>query len=286
MINVWVTGSKGQLGQEIKNNLKKGNSNFLFTKKNDIDITKKEDIERFIKLNKIKVIINCAAYTNVDDAEKNTELAFGVNSDGVLKLVKCCEKFNTKLIHISTDFIFDSNKNIPIKENETPNPFCTYAKSKYQGEQYILNSSIDSIIIRSSWIYSEFGNNFLKNIMKISKKKKSISVVNDQIGSPTYANDLAVVCILFVKKYITITGQNIFNYSNLGECSWYDFAVEIKKNAKLNCNINPIKTEDFHSLAKRPKYSVLDKSKIKRELGIEIPFWKDSLKICINKIIK
>ncbi len=285
MINVWVTGSKGQLGQEIKNNLKKGNSNFLFTSKKDIDITNKEDVERFIKLNKIKVIINCAAYTNVDDAEKNTELAFRVNSDGVLKLVQCCKKLNSKLIHISTDFIFNSISNKPINENKIPNPICIYAKSKYNGEQHILNSSIDAIIIRSSWIYSEFGKNFLKTIIKISNKKKYISVIDDQIGTPTYADDLAKICIIFVKRYKKIKGQNIFNYSNLGECSWYDFAIEIKKNANLKCFIKPIKTQDFNSLAKRPRYSVLDKRKIEKELGIKIPFWKDSLKNCIKKII-
>ena len=250
-----------------------------------LDARNEKKLVSYIKGISPNYIINCIGVL-INGSKRDPENAIFLNSYLPHRLSRLSDVINAKLIHISTDFIFDSNKNIPIKENETPNPFCTYAKSKYQGEQYILNSSIDSIIIRSSWIYSEFGNNFLKNIMKISKKKKSISVVNDQIGSPTYANDLAVVCILFVKKYITITGQNIFNYSNLGECSWYDFAVEIKKNAKLNCNINPIKTEDFHSLAKRPKYSVLDKSKIKRELGIEIPFWKDSLKICINKIIK
>ena len=285
MINVWVTGSKGQLGQEIKNNLNKSNSNFLFTSKKEIDITKKNDVERFIKLNKIKVIINCAAYTNVDDAEKNTELAFRVNSDGVLKLVQCCEKLNSKLIHISTDFIFNSIINKPINENKIPNPTCIYAKSKYDGEQHILNSSIDAIIIRSSWIYSGFGKNFLKTIIKISNKKKNISVIDDQIGTPTYADDLAKICIIFVKRYKKIKSQDIFNYSNLGECSWYDFAIEIKKNANLKCFIKPIKTQDFNSLAKRPRYSVLDKSKIEKELGIKIPFWKDSLKNCIKKII-
>ena len=160
-----------------------------------------------------------------------------------------------------------------------------YAKSKYDGEQHILNSSIDAIIIRSSWIYSGFGKNFLKTIIKISNKKKNISVIDDQIGTPTYADDLAKICIIFVKRYKKIKSQDIFNYSNLGECSWYDFAIEKKKNANLKCIIKPIKTKDFNSLAKRPRYSVLDKSKIEKELGIKIPFWKDSLKNCIKKII-
>ena len=285
MINVWVTGSEGQLGRKIKNNANQTGINFLFTTKGKVDLTIKNQIKSFIKINKINLIINCAAYTDVEGAEQNSNLAYDINSNAVLNLVEYCKEFDCKLIHFSTDFIFNSDLNKPINENKIPNPVCVYAKSKYLGEKHIFNSSINSIIIRTSWVYSEYGKNFLKTIIKISREKKDISVVNDQIGTPTYANDLAKICILFIRRHQGIKGQNIFNYSNLGECSWYDFALEIKKNANLKCNIKPIKTKDFYSLAKRPKYSVLDKDKIKSELGIKIPFWKDSLKICMNKII-
>ena len=227
MINVWVTGSEGQLGRKIKNNANQTGINFLFTTKGKVDLTIKNQIKSFIKINKIDLIINCAAYTDVEGAEQNSNLAYDINSNAVLNLVEYCKEFDCKLIHFSTDFIFNSDLNKPINENKIPNPVCIYAKSKYLGERHIFNSSINSIIIRTSWVYSEYGKNFLKTIIKISREKKDISVVNDQIGTPTYADDLAKICILFIRRHQGIKGQNIFNYSNLGECSWYDFALEI-----------------------------------------------------------
>tara|TARA_B110000116_G_scaffold261425_1_gene265636 strand:+ start:190 stop:1053 length:864 start_codon:yes stop_codon:yes gene_type:complete len=287
MINVWVTGSEGQLGGELKKIDYKKAGFFFFTKKREVDITNKSQIKKYIQLNKIGLIINCAAYTNVEEAEKNTLLAYKVNSDAVLNLVDACHQFNCKLIHVSTDFIYGDVYSTPINEKVKANPKSIYAKSKFEGEQFIFNSSIEAVVIRTSWLYSKFGHNFVKTILKVSKEKDSISVVKDQYGTPTYAKNLAEICIELVRtNKKNIIGQEIYNFSNEGSCSWFEFASKIVEYANLECLILPITTKEFPTLVERSKYSVLDKTKIKNKLNLNIPLWEESLLKCIKTIIK
>ncbi len=287
MENIWVSGSEGQLGSEIESSNHKCIGNFFFTKQEEVDITEKIQIENYIKLKNIDLIINCAAYTAVDKAEEEIEIAYKVNSLAIRNLVEICKKYKCKLIHISTDFVYGDTYLSPINELTKTSPKSVYAKSKLDGERYIINSKIDSVIIRTSWLYSKFGNNFVKTILQLSKNKETISVVNDQYGTPTYTKDLVEICLEFIKtNKENINGQEIYNYSNEGSCSWYEFACEIINLSKLISLIVPISSKEFCTLAKRPAYSVLDKDKIKKKLSIEIPFWKDSLSLCIKELIK
>jgi dTDP-4-dehydrorhamnose reductase len=288
-MKVLITGSNGQLGSEIRElaaNYSK--LDLVFRNSHELDICSFEALQDFIIDHKINVVINCAAYTAVDKAEEDTEIAERVNSMGVSNLVNALEKVNGKLIHISTDYVFDGDHFLPYKELDPVSPIGVYGETKRAGELAVLKSAIDSVVIRTSWLYSSYGNNFVKTMLRLGNEKENLGVIFDQVGTPTYARDLAKTCleILCEGSSVNISKNgNLYHYSNEGVASWYDFAISIMKIGGENCKVKPIQTKDYPTLAKRPQYSVLNKSKIKKDFKIEIPYWKDSLKDCIEKII-
>ena len=280
--NILVTGSNGQLGSEIKELSKEYSYNFFFTNRTNIDITSKENIKDFCQTNNINVIINCAAYTAVDKAESDEINADLINRKAVKKLSLVSKELNIKLIHISTDYVFDGRNFKPYCEEFQTNPQGIYGKTKLNGENEMRDiNPKNSIIIRTSWVYSSFGNNFVKTMLRLGREKESLGVIFDQIGTPTYARDLAKVILDVIPKIINEKVE-IYNYSNEGVLSWYDFAKEIMRMVKLNCKINPIETFQYPTPAKRPHFSLLNKSKIKTTFNIEIPYWKDSLDECLK----
>jgi len=287
-MNILITGSNGQLGSEIKGlaaNYK--NFNFFFMDLPELNICKSEELNTFLVDQNINAVINCAAYTAVDKAEKDTEIAEKVNSIGVLNLVNALKKVNGKLIHISTDYVFDGNHSQPYKESDPVSPVGVYGETKRAGELAVINSSIDALVIRTSWMYSVYGNNFLKKMLKLGHDKDELGVIFDQVGTPTNASDLAKTCldILAYSKEANINSKGkIYHYSNEGVTSWYDFAKAIMELGSIDCKIRPIETKDYSTPAKRPHYSVLNKSKIKTDFNIQIPNWRDSLDKCIEKL--
>ncbi len=286
MANILVTGSNGQLGSEIKGLKSEFNHlNFIYTDVNELDITNVPILKQFFNNNKINYIINCAAYTAVDKAETDIRNAEKINVTAVSNLVKLAANYKIKFFHISTDYIFDGESKTPYTETSSPNPQSVYGKTKLRGE-IEASRYTQSIILRTSWLYSSFGNNFVKTMLKLGSDRDEISVVNDQIGCPTYAVDLARVILQIIsiseeKKDAFKPG--IYNYSNDGVCSWFDFATEIMKIANLKCKVKPIETIEYPTPAKRPLYSVLNKNKIIKTFNIEIPQWQDSLEICLKK---
>ena len=287
-MNILITGANGQLGSEIKDLKNKyTNQNLFFKDLPDLDICNYLQLEKFVIDKKINAIINCAAYTAVDKAEEDAETARKVNAEGVLNLVNALQKVNGKLIHISTDYVFDGNNFLPYQESDEVNPIGVYGNTKRTGELFVISSDIDSIVIRTSWLYSAYGNNFVKTMLRLGKEKESLGVIFDQIGTPTYAGDLAKTCldILAYSKEANINSKgNLYHYSNEGVTSWYDFATAIMKINKLDCEVLPIETKDYPTLAQRPHYSVLNKTKIKSDFKLTIPHWRDSLANCIKKI--
>ena len=287
-MRVLITGSNGQLGSEIKElaaNYKK--IDFVFKDLPDLDICNFNLLQSFIIDNKINAVINCAANTAVDKAEEDEIIAKKVNLEGVLNLVNALQTVNGKLIHISTDYVFDGDHFLPYKETDPVSPIGVYGETKRAGELAVINSDIDSIVIRTSWLYSSYGNNFVKTMLRLGNEKENLGVIYDQVGTPTYARDLAKTCldILCGDSSVEISKNgNLYHYSNEGVASWYDFAISIMELGGKNCKVKPIQTEDYPTLAKRPQYSVLNKSKIKTDFKIEIPYWRDSLKDCIEKI--
>ncbi len=281
MKNILITGLDGQLGSELKAISHNYNYNFFFTDRNILNITDQKTIEEFCHINNITHIINCAAYTAVDKAEGEKELAMDINYYGVQYLSNISKKLNISLIHISTDSVYEINCK-PYKENDKTNPINIYSKTKLDGEKSMCDiNPINSIIIRTSWVYSSFGNNFVKTMLKLGKQKNEIGVVYDQIGTPTYAKDLANI-ILDILPKIKNNQVEIYNYSNEGVCSWYDFAKAIFELSSTNIMINAIETKDYPTKATRPNYSILNKSKIKNTFDVSIPYWKDSLAECIK----
>ncbi len=284
---ILVTGSKGQLGSELQalhQQYKK--YNWLFTDKEELDIMDEESVQHFFHQHKIDWVINTAAYTAVDKAETEKELAYLVNADAVKFLAKASHQHHAKFIQVSTDYVFDGNKNIPYVETDKPNPTSVYGASKLLGEQYAIQENPNSIIIRTSWVYSEYGKNFVKTMIRLMQEKGKISVVNDQYGSPTYASDLAKA-IVYVIDYCEKNQQvysGIYHYTNRGIINWYDFAVAIKEITKSNCSIESISTAQYPTPAKRPTYSALDTSKICHIFTLEVPNWKESLRKCIQKL--
>lgn len=282
--NVLITGSNGQLGSEIKELSNLYSYNFFFTDKTNIDITSKDNIKDFCQTNNINVIINCAAYTAVDKAQSDIENADLVNRKAVKKLAIVSNELNIKLIHISTDYVFDGKSFKPYKEEFQTNPQSVYGKTKLDGEKELINvNPKNSIIIRTSWVYSFYGNNFVKTMLRLGKEKESLGVIFDQVGTPTYAAHLAKI-ILDIIPNIKNDKVEIYNYSNEGVLSWYDFAKEIMKMAKIDCKINPIETFQYPTPAKRPHYSLLNKAKIKAMFNVEIPYWKDGLDDCLKRL--
>ena len=289
MQNILVTGADGQLGSEIRNlALNYNNFNFIFTDVNNLDITNINDVEKFFASHPIDYIVNCAAYTAVDKAETNQKSANLINVIGVKTLVALSQKYSSKLIHISTDYVFDGTNHKPYVETDVTNPVSVYGKTKLDAEKIIINSSINAIIIRTSWLYSSYGNNFVKTMIKLGSERNELNVIFDQIGTPTYALDLGKTILDIIAQSTENENkfsQGIYHFSNQGVCSWYDFAIEIMKLANINCKINPIESKNYPTPAKRPFYSVLNKSKIQNTFNISIPYWKDSLRQCVKKII-
>jgi dTDP-4-dehydrorhamnose reductase len=283
-MKVLVIGSDGQLGLEFQKISSSYDSlSWVFSTIKTLDLSKLSSIKSFLNDINPSVIINCAAYTNVDKAETESKLANIINYKAVDVISRWTSTNNKKLIHISTDYVFDGLIKLPLSENSNTNPINEYGSSKLKGEQVCLKNDANSIIIRTSWLYSSFGNNFLKKMIELMKKNNSVNVVNDQIGSPTYAHDLAKVILEIIVNYKTESG--LFHYSNEGEISWFEFASLIKDLFNLDCKIVGVSSDKFKTLAKRPKYSLLNKSKIKKIFNLTIPNYKQSLEDCI-KIIK
>ena len=290
MFNILVTGSNGQVGSEIKALHVSYPYNFFFTDRDSLDITDATAVEKFIEANNINAIINCAAYTAVDKAESDEANADAINHLAVknfaltCKVPSGCKQKNIKLIHISTDYVFDGKNYQPYTESDATAPNGVYGKTKLDGEKALLHvSPANSIIIRTSWVYSSFGANFVKTMLRLGREKEQLGVIYDQVGTPTYARDLARA-ILDILPNIQNEKTEIYHYSNEGVLSWYDFAKEIMRMAKLDCQINPIETKEYPTPATRPHYSLLNKSKIKQEFGITIPYWKDSLDACLKSM--
>ncbi|MDC1465639.1 dTDP-4-dehydrorhamnose reductase [Polaribacter sp.] len=287
-MNILVTGSNGQLGSEIKDVAASYKSfRFFFMDLPALDICNSSQLGIFIAKNKIDTVINCAAYTAVDAAEENAVIAEQVNAIGALNLANAIEKVKGKLIHISTDYVFDGGSFLPYQESDKVNPIGVYGKTKRNGELAVINGDIDGIVIRTSWLYSAYGNNFVKTMLRLGKERKELDVIFDQIGTPTNASDLAKTCldILAYNKETNINAKgNVYHYSNEGVASWYDFAKAIMELGEIDCEVRPIETKDYPTAAKRPYFSVLNKTKIKNDFEIEIPYWRTSLARFISKL--
>lgn len=281
---ILVTGANGQLGKELRAiTAAYPDYTFLFTDKEQLSIDNIEILRSYFSAQPINYCINCAAYTAVDKAETEKESAFAINATAVGKLAAICKEFNTQLIHISTDYVFDGTGKQPYKETDAINPVSVYGQSKLQGEQLALQNNPSTIIIRTSWVFSSFGNNFVKTMLRLMKERESINVVNDQLGCPTYAADLGGAIMSIVeKKSKIISNDRIFNYCNEGAINWYQFALAIKELSGSTCIVNPIPSSQYPVPAKRPQYSVLDTTLIKNTFGITIPEWKESLKKCLG----
>jgi len=282
---ILITGAKGQLGSEInKLSRKYLGYDFIFTDIDTLDITSREQTTEFIKRNEPDWIINCAAYNLVDKAESEPEKALLINAEAVRNIAESIAGTECKFIHVSTDYVFDGSSNVPYDEDSPANPVTAYGKSKHAGELAALRHN-RSMVIRTPWLYSSFGNNFVRTILAKAKERDVLRVVFDQVGSPTYAGDLASAIIeivaLVIRNKIAFN-PGLYHYSNEGVCSWYDFAEEIVKEAGISCKVLPILSKEYPSPARRPFYSVLDKSKIKETYNILIPHWRSSLKSCIR----
>jgi dTDP-4-dehydrorhamnose reductase len=292
MKNALVTGANGQLGSELKALFDRNylniyeTTNIIFTDIDTLNLSEPSEVQSYLQNNKFDYIINCAAYTNVDKAESEKDLAFKINSEAVKNILLSLDR-STKFIHISTDYVFDGNNNFPYTEDMSPNPTSVYGKSKMEGEKHAQEHK-NSIVIRTSWLYSNFGNNFAKSMLKYSQEREELKVVFDQIGTPTLAKNLAEAILQIISQSINkdYFVPGIYHYSNEGVCSWYDFAKAIVDKSNPKCKVNPIESKDYPTPVKRPFYSVLNKHKIKSTYNIEIPHWTDSLNIFFDDLQK
>jgi len=280
--NILVTGSKGQVGSELRELSSEYDYTFFFTDRESLDITDEKAVATFVDVNNINTIINTAAYTAVDKAQNDEVNADKINHLAVKYLAQIAKDKNIKLIHISTDYVYDGTSFKPYTEEDMTNPNGIYGATKLAGEIAMRNiNPSNSIIIRTSWVYSSFGANFVKTMLRLGKERDSLGVIYDQVGTPTYARDLART-ILGILANIKNEKVEIYNFSNEGVCSWYDFSKEIMRMAKLDCQINPIETKEYPTPASRPHYSLLNKAKIKKEYNLNIPYYKDSLDECLK----
>jgi dTDP-4-dehydrorhamnose reductase len=281
---ILVTGSNGQLGKELQELAHLYPAyRFVFASREDLKLHHFGLVENYFVGLQPQYCINCAAYTAVDKAESEQDMAMLVNGEAVGNLAAVCKKFNTKLIHISTDYVFDGESEIPYQPDDSTGPISMYGISKLKGEKLCVKENPDAIIIRTAWVYSEFGNNFVKTMMRLMKERPEIKVVNDQIGAPTYAADLAKAILDIINSGKWLSG--IYHYSNTGKISWYDFAIAIKEMIGSSCVVHPIPTTDYPTPAKRPKFSLLDTSKITTTFGIQIPEWRESLQRCVKRLL-
>lgn len=285
-MNILITGANGQLGNEMRllSNESNKEDSYFFTDVAELDITNLLDIRAFVKLNNINVIVNCAAYTNVDKAEDDVELCDLINNKAVENLAIVAKEHDCVLVHVSTDYVFSGKGNLPCTEEQATSPLGVYGKTKLEGEDAIRRVGCRYLIFRTAWLYSEFGNNFVKTMIRLTTEKDSLKVVFDQVGSPTYAGDLAKLIFSLIEKRQYEQHQGIYHFSNEGVCSWYDFAKEISFIAGTDCDIQPCHSDEFPSKVTRPAFSVLDKTKVKRDFQFEVPYWKVSLTKCINKL--
>ena len=284
-MNILVTGANGQLGNEMRRLGAVSPNNYIFTDVAELDITNADAVMHVAKHYSIDAIINCAAYTNVDKAESDEATAELINATAVANLAAAMKEVGGTLFHVSTDYVFGSEGNTPRTEDMPLNPLGVYGRTKLHGEQAILDSGCKALIFRTAWLYSEFGNNFLKTMMRLTAEREQLNVVFDQVGTPTYAGDLALAIFSIIEAGVYEGNEGIYHFSNEGVCSWYDFAVEIAAVAgNTNCRINPCHSSEFPSPVTRPPYSVLDKTKIKATFDIDIPHWRESMEYCIKRI--
>lgn len=284
-MNILITGSKGQLGNEFRELAPQYSKyQFFLTDVEELDITNPDRVYKYLKTNKIECVINCAGYTQVDKAEDDKPSASLLNSTATKYLAEATSRVGAMLVHISTDYVFEGKNYKPYTENDTANPKSIYGKTKLDGEIEVMFNAKRAIIIRTSWLYSSFGQNFVKTILEKAKTEKELKVIFDQIGTPTYARDLARVILEIIPKVPSKVRGEIYNFSNEGVASWYDFARAILEIKGIDCRVIPVLTRDFPQTAQRPQYSVLNKSRIKKDFGVEIPYWRDSLKECLAKL--
>jgi dTDP-4-dehydrorhamnose reductase len=289
--SILVTGAHGQLGRSLqKIAVNYSNYQFTFVPRNILDLSQPASIKAYFRQHQFTYIINCAAYTAVDKAEKEIELAKVINHDAVKQLAEMAKKQNAIFIHISTDYVFDGRQYRPYVEADKLNPQSVYGASKLKGEQAILAVAPQGCIIRTSWVYSEFGRNFLKTMLMLGKQGKPLAIIFDQVGTPTYATDLALAIMQVITEnnatQLLEHDLKIYHFSNEGICSWYDFTTAIFSMAEINCSVSPIETKDYPTPAKRPFYSVLNKAKIKHDCALTIPYWRDSVQACLNILAK
>lgn len=284
-MNILVTGCNGQLGNEFQKIARFDiEHNWLFTDVDTLDICDENSVNDYFKENKVEICINCAAYTAVDKAEDDEITAREINAFAVKKLANVCKSNNSLFIHISTDYVFDGTSIRPYLEDDPVSPNSVYGKTKAEGEQNIISSGCSYIIVRTSWLYSSFGNNFVKTMLRLGSEREFVNVVDDQNGNPTWAYDLANAILLLIRRFGNTNVKEIFNYSNEGTIPWSNFAEAIFYIGNKNCEARPISTKEYGSKANRPAFSALDKSKIKAYTGIKIPFWRESLIKCIEEI--
>ena len=285
-MNILVTGANGQLGSEIKLVAASSRDRYIFTDVAELDITSPQDVEAMIESENVDVIVNCAAFTDVEAAEDNYSLAERLNAEAVGILARAMAGRGGLLVHISTDYVFGKEVyNTPCREDMKGTPTGVYGLTKLHGEQAVLESGCEHVIIRTAWLYSEFGRNFVKTMLRLTSSKPSVSVVIDQVGTPTYALDLAKAIFKILEERLYVGRSGIYNYSDQGVCSWFDFAREIAFLAGNSaCEVVPCRSSEFPSKVQRPAYSVLDKTKIIQSFGVEVPYWRDSLSECLSKM--
>lgn len=284
MKKILVTGANGQLGSELKDILGANNEQVLYTDVAQLDITKLDLVRAFIKEHKVTDIINCAAYTAVDKAETDQDIAYMVNCIAPKNLATVAAEENCRLIHVSTDYVFSGEACTPYVESDPTSPLGVYGRTKLAGEEAVTDSGCDSVIIRTSWLYSAYGNNFVKTMMRLGKERDQLNVVFDQVGTPTYAGDLAAAIVKLIQSEELVDVSGLYHFSNEGVCSWYDFAQEIMDQESIACNVQPILSSQYPTPVRRPSFSVLDKAKIKKDFNITIPYWKYSLVMCLRKL--
>ena len=283
---ILVTGANGQLGMEMRILGAVAPNEYIFTDIDELDITDSDAVAAFVEQNGIQIIVNCAAYTNVDRSEEDEPTAERINAEAVKNLAEAMKKVDGTLFHISTDYVFGGEGNTPRTEEMPLDPLGAYGRTKLHGEQAIAEVGCKAIIIRTAWLYSEFGKNFLLTMLRLTKEKPAINVVFDQVGTPTYAGDLALTIFSIIEGDMYAGNEGVYHFSNEGVCSWYDFAQEIATAmGHRECKISPCHSDEFPSKVKRPAYSVLDKSKIKRTFGVEIPHWRESMYYCLKRIV-
>ena len=282
---ILVTGANGQLGSEMRRLGMASPNEYIFTDVAELDITDGAAVKSFAVENNIDVIVNCAAYTAVDKAEDDEAMAELINATAVRNLAEAAKEVDATLFHVSTDYVFGAEGNTPRTEDMPTNPLGVYGRTKLHGEQAIAEVGAKAIIIRTAWLYSEYGNNFLKTMLRLTKERETLSVVFDQVGTPTYAGDLAMTIFSIIEGDYYKGNEGIYHFSNEGVCSWYDFAREIATAMGHTCQINPCHSSEFPSKVTRPPYSVLDKTKIKSTFGVDIPHWRESMIYCLKRIV-